>query len=107
MFDLTLLVEIFFHLRITDHLFFVGVSFVIAAVCTDRAVFDFNHFCYDTVQKEAVMGDDEYGSAVIQKIGFQPRDRIQIQMVGRFIQKQDIRFRQKKLSKCDPCFLTA
>ena len=53
------------------------------------------------------MGNDENSSRIIQKISFQPRDAFHIQVVGRLIQKKDIRLGEKHLSKCHTGFLAS
>ncbi len=50
------------------------------------------------IQKEPVVGDDQYGSFVIQEIGFQPGNGRHIQMVGRFVQHNQIWFLQKEFA---------
>ena len=37
------------------------------------------------------MGDKQQGSAVAQQIIFQPADGVDVQVVGRLIQQQDVR----------------
>ena len=53
------------------------------------------------------MRDQNKCILIIQKIALQPCDMFLIQVVGRLIQKQDIRFFQKEFSEKDFCSLSA
>ncbi len=43
------------------------------------------------VQQAAVMADDDYGVGIFCQIAFQPNRPFKVQIVGRFIQQQQIR----------------
>ena len=45
------------------------------------------------------MGDQDKGVLIVIQIPFQPGDMLSVQIVGRLVQKQDIRFFQKELGK--------
>ena len=45
------------------------------------------------------MGDQDKGIFIVLEIPFQPLDMLHIQIIGRLIQKQDIRFFQKQLAE--------
>ncbi len=47
---------------------------------------DFNDLGGNAVQKITVVGYDDYGTLVIQQVGFQPVDGVHVQMVGRLVQ---------------------
>ena len=64
-------------------------------------------FGYDAVQKIAVVGDDDDRPGVVHQIGFQPRDGFHVQVVGRLVQKDDVRFGEQELTEGDARFLTA
>ena len=59
-------------------------------------------FRADIVQKVPVVGDYEQCSRIALKPVLQPHDRIQIQMVGGFIQKKEIRGTEKSLGQIEP-----
>ena len=53
------------------------------------------------------MGDNNDSFGIVLHIAFQPFDGLQIQVVGRLIQQQDIRFGQQQPDKRDPGLLSA
>ena len=91
MFDLTLLIHVFFQLCISDLLFFHCIIFIISKVHANLCIVNLNNFCDNTVQEITVMGDDKYRSGIIDQICFQPGNGIQIQVVCRLIKQEDIR----------------
>ena len=62
---------------------------------------------HDAVQKIAVVGNDDDRPGVVHQIGFQPCDGFHVQVVGRLVQKDDIRFGEQELTEGDARFLTA
>ena len=52
------------------------------------------------------MGYEDNCLGIAFHISLQPLNRINIQMVGRLIQQQDIRLAQQQLHKCQPCLLS-
>ena len=62
---------------------------------------------HDAVQKIPVVGNDDNRPGVVHQIGFQPRDGFHVQVVGRLVQKDDIRFGEQELTEGDARFLTA
>ena len=67
----------------------------------------FNYFVGDTVKKIAVMRYNQDTSLVVGKIRFQPLDRSEIKVVGRLVEDQKIRLKEKELSECHTRFLPA
>lgn len=53
------------------------------------------------------MGYDNYSTAVIDQKIFKPGDRLHIEVVGRFIEKNQIRLCQQKLAEGNTRFLSA
>ena len=53
------------------------------------------------------MGNDHNGFLVVAQIVLQPLNGRDIQMVGRLVQKKNIRLAEKKLDKCKLCLLAA
>ena len=51
------------------------------------------------IQEGNIVGNKDKGILIIQKISFQPCNMLLIQIVGRLIQKQDVRLLKKKLRK--------
>ena len=68
---------------------------------------DLHNFRYYLVQEVTVMGYDEYGSGIIQKVIFQPCDALHIQMVGGLVQKKNIRTGEKQLAQGYPRLLSS
>ena len=64
---------------------------------------DVDHF----IKERNIVGDQDEGVFVIQKITFQPGNVLLVQIVGRLVQKKDIRFLQKQLGKEDLGTLSA
>ena len=52
---------------------------------------DLHNLRYDTIQKIAVVCNDDHGSAVAGEISLQPADRLHIKVVGRLIEDDQIR----------------
>ena len=61
----------------------------------------------NTVQKRNIVGDQDKGVLIVIQIPFQPGNMLSVQIVGRLVQKQDIRFFQKELGKKHLGTLTA
>ena len=64
---------------------------------------DVDHF----IKERNIVGDQDEGVFVIQKITFQPGNVLLVQIVGRLVQKKDIRFLQKQLCQEDLGTLSA
>ena len=106
MLDVALLIQVGFVLCITELRLLFCVGGIVSAVHADVTGFDFNDLGYNFIEKITVMGNDEYSARIIQKISFQPGDAFHIEVVGRLIEKQDIRFGNQQFTECDTCFLT-
>ena len=66
-----------------------------------------HHFGDDAVQKIAVMRYDHNRSLIVHQKSLQPPDRFHIQMVGRLVQKQDVRLCHKELPQRHARLLTS
>ena len=53
------------------------------------------------------MGDNDHGALIIQQVVLQPLDRIEIQMVDRLIEQENVRRLKEQLAECHPGFLSA
>ena len=51
------------------------------------------------IQERNIVGNKDKCILIIQKISFQPCNMLLIQIIGRLIQKQDVRLLKKKLRK--------
>src|SRR5699024_9448584 len=93
--DLLLLIQIELHLCVPLCFLLLSVLAVAAEEGLTLSCFYFNDFGDNPVKKVTVMGDDEHRAPVIAEKGLQPADGVHIQMVGRLVQKDDIRLREK------------
>ena len=59
------------------------------------------------IQERDIMRDQDKSILVIKKITFEPCDMFFIEMVGRFVKKQDVRFLQKEFAEKHLRSLTA
>ena len=90
--DLLLLVFIGSHaLRLVCRALY-QVRFVIARVARRLPSLQFHNVTNQKIQKLPVMGDQQNGSGVILQITLQPNQRIQVKMVRRLIEHEQIRF---------------
>ena len=60
----------------------------------------------NAVKEIAVMGDNQHPAAVILQEAFQPLDHLDVQVVGRLIQKEEIRLPQQGLGQADAGLLS-
>ena len=63
---------------------------VVARIDGDGVVVQIRHMGADFVQKVTVVRDDNHGGVVLVQHAFQPADGINVQVIGRFVQKQYI-----------------
>ena len=68
---------------------------IIAGIAGYGTAFKFVNDFGQSVQKVAVMGNDQNCAAVGTQVLFQPGQIIQIKVVGGFVQDQQIRFSQE------------
>ena len=62
---------------------------------------DFNGAVGHIVQETAVMGDEKNGALICLEIFLEPLDRLYVEVIGRLVKKQHIRFGKKNLGKFD------
>ena len=104
--QLGLLLLILLHLQIKAGLFFIHVEGVVAGIEFSVTLCDFNHPLRHLIQKVTVMGNGQHRTLKPMDIAFQPFHTIQIQMVCRLVQQQDIGFFQQQTRQIHPGFLT-
>jgi len=61
----------------------------------------------DTVKKVTVMGGNDHVAGIFFQSVFKPLDGFRIEVVGGFVEKQDIGFLQKKLAQSHPAGLAS
>ena len=65
------------------------------------AAVEFEDPAGDVVEEVAVVGDRDHRALVLLQEPFQPGDRFGVQVIGRFVQEQHVRFRQQQAAERD------
>ncbi|MMZ62584.1 hypothetical protein D1872_248000 [compost metagenome] len=81
------------------------ITAVIPGIPARLVPFDLDDHIGEPVQKITVMGNDEQGARIVPQIVLQPCQRLDIQMVGRFVQHQQIRGLEQNPGERQPGFL--
>ena len=105
--DFLLLLLILPHLRFTPVSPFSGIEVVVAFVDIQARLFNLKDSVHGLIEEVSVMGNDDHRSSVPLEVLFQPLQCSDIQMVRRFVQKQDVRLLQKQNRQCKSRLLTA
>ena len=74
---------------------------VVYFIVVDSSHGHFNGTGRDVVYKFAVVADDDDGFPVVDKKLFQPLDGLDVEVVGRLVQQQYVRFLQQQFGKLD------
>ena len=61
----------------------------------------------DVVEEVAVVGDDQYGARIIAQVAFQPVHTLRVEMVGRFVEQQQIGLVEQQLAQRNATLLAA
>ena len=80
---------------------------IAAAEGADVMVFQINNSCSRAIQEIAVMGNHENTALVGAEVFFQPFQHVHVQMVRRFVQKEEIGVPHKSSSQINPHLLPA
>src|SRR5512135_2068697 len=83
------------------------VGCIIAGPVGDPAPVELDYAVRQGLKKPPVMGYKKYGAAELKEKFLQPPDRIDIEMVGRLIEKQKVGLVYKRPSKQHPSFVAA
>ena len=75
---------------------------VIAHVELYLAEVDIRHMSTDLVEKVPVVGNDDNGIGKADEILFEPGDGLEIQVIGRLIEQQNVRVSEKRLCEQHP-----
>ena len=105
--DLGLLLQVLLHALLIAALLFHGVKAVVSAVKLRLAVLDLNDPGDDAVQEIAVMGNGHHSAPETADVLLQPLRGVEVQMVGRLVQQQDVRILQDEAAQVHPGLLTA
>ena len=103
------LVEAFPFQRFGVEDFFLAaqVIFVVAGPVGEFAAIQVDDAGGQLFQKRAIVGDEQHCVAVLQQEFFQPADGFDVQVVGRFVQQQDIGFLHQGACQQDAAFDSA
>ncbi len=80
---------------------------IVSDIDLDFAIIDIRHMSADLVQEMAVMGDDDHCVLEAGEKILQPGDGLQVELVGGFVQKQDIRVAEQGLGQQHPHLVAA
>ncbi len=59
----------------------------------------------DGIEKGPVVRDEQHRSVVLPQESLQPGQGIEVEVVGRFVEQQQIRFAGEQCCQTGPCFL--
>ncbi|MND68196.1 hypothetical protein D3C80_596400 [compost metagenome] len=82
------------------------VGGIVAFVRNATAAVEFENPAGDIVEEVAVVGDHHHGARIIAQVLFKPCDRFGVEMVGRFVEQQQVRLRQQKAAERDTAAFT-
>ena len=86
---------------------FHAVGGVVPLVPGNPPVFDFEDAIDDPVEEVPVVGDEEHGFFVRPEKPFQPLQPLEVEVIPRFVEKQDVRLLQQDSRQGDGVLLTA
>ena len=93
--DFLLLLAVLF-LHLPDHqLARFKPEIIVAGVKLDFAVVDIGNVGADLVEKIAVVGDDDHGVLKADEKFLEPGDRVHVEVVGRLVEKQNVRIAEQ------------
>ena len=107
LFQFCLFLLILLHLQVESSLLFIHVEGVVAGIKFRMAVHNFNHPLGNLVNKVAVMGNGKHRALKGLDVVFQPFHAVKIQVVGGFVQQQNVCLFQQKPSKVHSGFFSA
>ena len=81
---------------------FFGILRVISRIGFHRAQDQLRHPSAHVVQEIPVVADHQHGPAVAVQVFLQPGDAFQVQVVGRFVQQQQVRLRKQHPPEAEP-----
>ena len=74
---------------------------VVAGVLEHRLLFDMNDFIHHRVEEVAVVGDQNQSALIALEPLLQPNNRIEIEVVSRFIEQQQVRAADQRLRQVE------
>ena len=70
---------------------------VVAGIDLQLLKIQIRHVGAHLIQEMPIVADDHHGGVVVVERAFQPADRIDVEIVGRFVQQQHVRSREQRL----------
>src|SRR6266516_3240292 len=86
----------------TIHTFFTQteVFCIVSWIFLNAAKGQFNHTGDNLIEEVTVMGNHNHSTPPARKVRFQPLKGCQVEVIGRLIQEQEIRFLQQQFRQC-------
>ena len=105
--DVRLLIIVGLQLRIPDLFFLLGILGVVATVHAGSSVIEVDNLRHDMIEEVPVMGDEQNRTVVAIQHLLTPLNRLDIEMVRRLIEDEEIRLREEDLLEALPSLLTS
>ena len=105
--DVRLLIIVGLQLRIPDLFFLLGILGVVAAVHAGSSVIEVDNLRHDMIEEVPVMGDEQNRTVVALQHLLKPLNRLDIEVVRRLIEDEEIRLREEDLLEALPSLLTS
>ncbi len=80
----------------------LGEHVIGASVVDQPLVFEVQNTTHRAVQKFAVVADDQHGVRIFDQIGLEPERAFEVEIVGRFVEQQEVRFGEEDRRKGHP-----
>ncbi len=84
-----------------------GVVRVLERVDAEAAAPELHGDGADVVEEGAVVGDDQHGAAQVGEVALQPVDGVEVEVVGRLVEEQQIRRLRQRRAEMEPTALAA
>ena len=93
--------------RVDTLLAFFQIVAVVAAICVERIVVKFDDNTAHTIKKKTVVSDHEKRLVATVEISLEPLYHVKIQMIGRFVEYQQVRFGKQYIGQCHTLLLSS
>ena len=103
--DVCLLIIVGLQLRIPDLFLLLGVLGVVAAVHAGSSVIEVDDLRHDMIEEIPVMGDEQNRSVVALQHLLKPLNRLDVEVVRRLIEDEEVRLREEDLLEALPGLL--
>ena len=107
MLDLLLLIDVGVPCYSAALFFFCSIERVVAVVDAGLCLVDLDDLACYLIKEITVVGYDQYGALVVEKIGLKPLYGIHIKMVSGLVQDDKVRLLEKELTEGNSCLLAS